>query len=435
MHAAWSSQREPTQVFHLLETIYTAFDDKAKESGVFSVENVGDCYIAAAGLPSPDPEHHITMARFAEQCVQTMENVVEDLVPVLGVETRDLHVRVGLNSGPVTAGVIRGQKPHFQLFGDTVNTASRMETSSIRGKILLSQQTAELLIQSGKSTWLQPREEKVVAKGKGELTTFWLLSTRDETVENYLENQSSVTDLNTNEQVSFTRTSPSEVVSPRKSPRKSRTLVMSPLSATSLTHSSTQTRSSPTTPRRKSPRKQLFPLSPGEPESMVSPGMNFLDDESRQIDKISEILFSYLEAAMTYRHRGKSRPDMKVNHATETGELDTPVELFTDVIFLPEYEPFKERYQVPTANDLFKAATQLRNYISDIASMYNGIPFHNFEVRTSVVYKHIISHIDFQTVCSLCLYILIAACNPIFNCHRQAHPKNHQIAVAVAVFK
>lgn len=95
---------------------------------VFKVETVGDCYVAVTGLPDPQPQHMVVMARFAIECMIKMKEVTSNLETTLGPDTADLVLRIGMHSGPVTAGVLRGEKSRFQLFGDTVNTASRMES-------------------------------------------------------------------------------------------------------------------------------------------------------------------------------------------------------------------------------------------------------------------------------------------------------------------
>ena len=115
------------------------------------------------------------MARFAAECLIQMEHLVENLSKTLGRDTMELDLRVGLHSGPTTAGVLRGDRTRFQLFGDTVNTAARMESNGIPGKIHLSQQTADKLIEDGKGNWLLPREGLIDAKGKGKMKTYWMI--------------------------------------------------------------------------------------------------------------------------------------------------------------------------------------------------------------------------------------------------------------------
>ena len=122
---AWSSTREPSQVFTLLEAIYADFDAIAKRRHVFKVEVVGDCYVAVAGLPDPRPDHALVMAKFAYDCLNKMGEVIHKLEVELGPDTAELSLRVGLHSGPVVAGVLRGDKSRFQLFGDTVSIFCR----------------------------------------------------------------------------------------------------------------------------------------------------------------------------------------------------------------------------------------------------------------------------------------------------------------------
>ena len=136
-----------------------------------------DCYVAVTGLPDPcpGPEHAVIMARFARDCLHKLTEVTAQLETTLGPGTADLALRVGLNSGPTTAGVLRGEKSRFQLFGDTVNTAARMESNSERMRIMVSQKTADLLTEAGKGHWLTPREDLVQAKGKGAMQCYWCL--------------------------------------------------------------------------------------------------------------------------------------------------------------------------------------------------------------------------------------------------------------------
>jgi class 3 adenylate cyclase len=111
------------------------------------------------------------MVRFARECIHQMQNVLHHLTVALGPGTTDLGIRIGINSGPVTAGVLRGDRARFQLFGDTVNTTARIESSGSKNRIQISEETANLLIAGGKESWVTPRDTKINAKGKGEMQT------------------------------------------------------------------------------------------------------------------------------------------------------------------------------------------------------------------------------------------------------------------------
>ena len=130
--------------------------------------------MAVVGLPQPRKDHAIGMARFANDVLVKSSEVFHCLEVTLGPGTSRLNMRLGLHSGPVTAGVLRGEKGRFQLFGDTVNTAARMESNSAPGKIHCSKDTADLLSAGGKSQWISERTDKIIAKGKGEMTTYWV---------------------------------------------------------------------------------------------------------------------------------------------------------------------------------------------------------------------------------------------------------------------
>ena len=154
---------------------------------------MGDCYVAVAGFPDPQPDHAVRICRFAADCIRSFNTLVSKLEVTLGPDTGDLGVRVGIHSGQVTAGVLRGDRARFQLFGDTMNVwyvwlttwynidvsstdptylmllSARMESSSKCGKVHVSRETANHLVKAGKQGWLRKRSDTVVAKGKGSL--------------------------------------------------------------------------------------------------------------------------------------------------------------------------------------------------------------------------------------------------------------------------
>jgi class 3 adenylate cyclase len=134
----------------------------------------GDCYIAVAGVPDPREDHAVVMALFADECRRQAQHTFHELSIKLDPSVTELSMRFGLHSGSITAGVLRGEKSRFELFGDTINTASRMESTCKPGKIQISEETAGYLCRVGLDSWLQPRMDIVHVKGKGFVKTYWL---------------------------------------------------------------------------------------------------------------------------------------------------------------------------------------------------------------------------------------------------------------------
>ncbi|CAB9515786.1 natriuretic peptide receptor 2 [Seminavis robusta] len=178
-------QEESTETNALSKSLYGSnpiadhFEDTTILFMDMVVETVGDCYVAVVGIPTPVKKHARVMSRFATDCLVKMKALLLDLAEGLGEDTKDLNLRVGLHSGSVTGGVLRGEKGRFQLFGDSMNTAARMEQNGQPGKIHVSASTAEALRASGCGKWLTERQDKIVAKGLGQLTTYWVYVNTD----------------------------------------------------------------------------------------------------------------------------------------------------------------------------------------------------------------------------------------------------------------
>jgi class 3 adenylate cyclase len=172
---AWSSNHTPIEVFTLLEKIFYAFDEIALSLGVFKLSTVGDCYIAATGITESQEDHAPLLATYAEMCRQKMNMIITSSAHDLGEDVNNISMRFGIHSGTVTAGVLRGHKSRFELFGDTINTASRMESTGIRDRIQVSEETAHLIEKVGGDRFkLTLREDTIHAKGKGHMKTYFL---------------------------------------------------------------------------------------------------------------------------------------------------------------------------------------------------------------------------------------------------------------------
>ncbi|XP_042270427.1 guanylate cyclase soluble subunit beta-2-like [Thunnus maccoyii] len=159
------SMCEPIQIVLMLNSMYLRFDRLTTVHNVYKVETIGDAYMVVGGVPIPVSSHAERVANFALGMILAAREVIN---PVTG---GPIQIRVGLHSGPVLAGVVGEKMPRYCLFGDTVNTASRMESHGLPDKIHLSPTVYDAL--KNKGFVIQKRGE-IEVKGKGRMTTYFL---------------------------------------------------------------------------------------------------------------------------------------------------------------------------------------------------------------------------------------------------------------------
>jgi adenylate cyclase len=159
-----TNQLSPTAMVELLNAIYSRFDTLIEKYGVEKIRTIGDNYMIASGLPRPRADHAQAIARLALE----MNAYIASLAPVEG---RRLSFRFGINSGPVIAGVIGYKKFAYDVWGDTANTASRMESQGAPGKIQITQATYELI----KADFICEPHGPVDVKGIGPMQTWFLV--------------------------------------------------------------------------------------------------------------------------------------------------------------------------------------------------------------------------------------------------------------------
>jgi adenylate cyclase len=165
-----SALMSPAELVGLLDEIFTSFDGFVAELGLEKIKTVGDAYMVAAGVPRPRPDHAHAIAELALR--------IRDHIETDEIRGHRLSVRIGINSGPVTAGIIGSHKFSYDLWGDTVNVASRMESGGVPGSIQASEATYELI----KDEYACEPRGVIPVKGRGDMETYLLISRRDASV-------------------------------------------------------------------------------------------------------------------------------------------------------------------------------------------------------------------------------------------------------------
>jgi adenylate cyclase len=156
----WANANDPDRVVDLLDDLFRRFDAAAATSGVEKIKTVGDAYMAVAGAPIANADHAVAAVRFGLAELEAFK-------AWCGANRLDLQLRVGIASGPVAGGVIGTKRLLFDLWGGTVNTASRMESSGVPGRVQLAPATATLVRDA-----FSLEERAVDVKGIGPMTAY-----------------------------------------------------------------------------------------------------------------------------------------------------------------------------------------------------------------------------------------------------------------------
>ncbi|MEW5797598.1 MAG: adenylate/guanylate cyclase domain-containing protein [Bacteroidota bacterium] len=161
-----SAAMKPSDLVELLNDVFSHFDTLVENHGLEKIKTIGDCYMAAAGVPRPRADH--------AQVLTTLAIEMQQFVASRTFRGKQLQFRIGINSGNVVAGVIGRKKFIYDLWGDAVNTASRMESHGAAGAIQITRSTYELI----RNDFVCEPRGTVFVKGKGEMEVWHVVGTK-----------------------------------------------------------------------------------------------------------------------------------------------------------------------------------------------------------------------------------------------------------------
>jgi adenylate cyclase len=163
-----ASETTPTDLVRFLDTLYTDLDALVDKHGLEKIKTSGDSYMVVSGVPKPRPDHVQAIACLALDMADAVANLKDP-------QGRDVPLRIGLASGPVVAGVVGARKFFYDVWGDAVNVASRMESTDVEGRI----QVPETVYERLKNEYLLEARGVVDIKGKGPMNTWYLVGRRN----------------------------------------------------------------------------------------------------------------------------------------------------------------------------------------------------------------------------------------------------------------